>query len=568
MVAIRREAGRSSFYGRLGIRAAATAVVAAMISIGAPVAAQAAASDVIDDTNFAACINQKLNRPAPYDQNISDADANSLTGTLSCASRDILTIDGAAHLTGISALTLNGNNIVDASELSALTQLTSLRLDYNENLTSIDFAASLTNLSTLNINSSPAIGNNISALSGLPLTDLTLNNIGLSDLTPLSSITTLRSLSVNANEITDPSPLAALPNLTRLIIPSNGVRDFSSLQSLSLSNFNGSNQWIVDVPAAYVPVGATSYTQSATGAGLTGRAGSAAEIIAPSAYSDDYTVSGADMTFTGIAPNATALVAAFNQLTPAENFNGHVAHPIVWADFTDANPPAGAVDTDYVHQFTVTSGFRTDSFSLESGTIPGLTLSPQGALTGVPTHEGSHSVTVVATDSNGNRITRDVVIEVAAASAPPVITTDSLPGATVDEPFSGQLDANGLQPISYTVTSGALPAGLTLSTQGSLTGTPTEAGEFTFTITATNADGVDSVSYILTVASATVAPTPETEDDLVATPAVNTGSAALANTGASWSSALFPALAMIVLGASIIGARHLARGLSRRTTTS
>lgn len=417
--------GRLSARSRLGLRIAAVAAAAAIVSAGAPIAAHAATYGVVEDANFAACINAKLGHGAT--DSITATDAASLTGTLSCTSMGIVDLEGAEHLTGLMALNLSSNNIVDASELGALNQLGSLRLDYNQDLSSINFAATMSNLWALQLNSSPAIGNNIGALSGLPLTNLTLNNIGLGDLSPIASITTLEYLSVNANEITDVSPLAGLSNLTNLIIPSNEIKDFSSLQGLPLTNFYAVNQWITDAPTAYVPVGATSYTQSATHAGLIDRSATAAEIIAPSTYSDTYSVSGTTMTFTGIDPAATRLVAAFNQVNATENFGGHVAYPLVWADFTSATPKPGAIDARYSHQFTVTDGFPVTSFTLASGSVPGLTLSSTGELSGIPDTKGTHQITIMAEDANGNVISRELVIEVSAALTLPASGSDIAP---------------------------------------------------------------------------------------------------------------------------------------------
>lgn len=67
-----------------------------------------------------------------------------------------------------------------------------------------------------------------------------------------------------------------------------------------------------------------------------------------------------------------------------------------------------------------------------------------------------------------------------------------------DMPISGS-------PVSYSISSGSLPAGIALlalgSTGGRLTGTPTVAGTYTFTLLATNAYGTDSQSFSLVVVS-------------------------------------------------------------------
>ena len=86
----------------------------------------------------------------------------------------------------------------------------------------------------------------------------------------------------------------------------------------------------------------------------------------------------------------------------------------------------------------------------------------------------------------------------------PSIITDSLPGGTVDTAYSQTLTATGA-PITWSVESGDLPDGLTLSEDGVISGTPTESGTFTFTVKATNSTG--PVTKELSIQIAPKAPT-------------------------------------------------------------
>jgi len=62
----------------------------------------------------------------------------------------------------------------------------------------------------------------------------------------------------------------------------------------------------------------------------------------------------------------------------------------------------------------------------------------------------------------------------------------------------------GTDPVTFAVTQWALPAGLTLSSDGAISGTPTAAGSFPFTVTATDANGfTGSRAYTLTVQPST-----------------------------------------------------------------
>lgn len=84
----------------------------------------------------------------------------------------------------------------------------------------------------------------------------------------------------------------------------------------------------------------------------------------------------------------------------------------------------------------------------------------------------------------------------------PSITTTGLRSGTVDSPYSEQLWADGSGPITWTVTVGALPDGLTLTEAGVIGGTPTTEESQTFTVTATNASGADTQEITLTINAA------------------------------------------------------------------
>ncbi|MCK4822322.1 putative Ig domain-containing protein, partial [bacterium] len=72
------------------------------------------------------------------------------------------------------------------------------------------------------------------------------------------------------------------------------------------------------------------------------------------------------------------------------------------------------------------------------------------------------------------------------------ITTISVPATKLGDPFSFQFEAlYGKPPYSWSISDGMLPDGMGLSSDGILSGTPTEAGEFTFTVRVTD----DNVNF-------------------------------------------------------------------------
>ena len=123
-------------------------------------------------------------------------------------------------------------------------------------------------------------------------------------------------------------------------------------------------------------------------------------------------------------------------------------------------------------------------------TVPsGTTLTNNGTVT---TTDGG-SLTNQGTINNSGTLPDSI-----EGSQPPKITTASLPNGEVGTAYSQTLAATGNDTITWSV-SGTLPAGLTLNSDGTITGTPTTANTYNFTVTATNDSGSDSKEYTLTI---------------------------------------------------------------------
>ena len=161
----------------------------------------------------------------------------------------------------------------------------------------------------------------------------------------------------------------------------------------------------------------------------------------------------------------------------------------------------------YNQTFTVLGGSpRPYTFSVGPGLPAGLTLSPSGMLSGTPGQSGVFAFTVTATDANGCAVSQAYTLAVCGTLT---ITPPALAPATVGVAYSQALaGSGGAAPFGFAVTGGALPPGLALSGAGALSGTPTAAGSFSFTVTATDAGGcMGAVTYVVRVCPVvTIAP--------------------------------------------------------------
>ncbi|MDX2111304.1 MAG: putative Ig domain-containing protein [Verrucomicrobiota bacterium] len=154
---------------------------------------------------------------------------------------------------------------------------------------------------------------------------------------------------------------------------------------------------------------------------------------------------------------------------------------------TSMAPAGGVVGTAYTHSYSA-NGTGPITYSLSAGSLPnGLILSSAGVLSGTPTAAGTFTGTVTASNGTDPNATQAFNIAITAPSSPPTITSTPPVGGSVGVAYSTHTyTASGTTPVTFSVTAGSLPTGLTLSSAGVLSGTPTAAGTFTGTVTAAN----------------------------------------------------------------------------------
>ena len=131
-------------------------------------------------------------------------------------------------------------------------------------------------------------------------------------------------------------------------------------------------------------------------------------------------------------------------------------------------------------QLSASGGRAPYSWSVASGSLPsGLSLTGDGVLSGTPSTIGDFNFGLQARDADNVIGTRSFVVRVIS---PLMITTESIEPARFATAYSSSLAASGgTPPYTWSAVRGELPAGLSLSGTGSITGTTTAAGTFTFT---------------------------------------------------------------------------------------
>jgi large repetitive protein len=189
---------------------------------------------------------------------------------------------------------------------------------------------------------------------------------------------------------------------------------------------------------------------------------------------------------------------------------------------TQAVPP-GTVNQAYsvtLSVFTVTSTIpfagspTTATWSIQSGSLPtGMSLSPAGVLSGTPTSEGAYTFVVKAQGGGGvvDTETETLSVRQPLAVTSPFTAGTPAPKLEVDVPFTAaQTVTGGSGSFSWTLASGTLPTGVELKPDGSITGTPTVPGKYTFAIKVADTEGRSGTLSATLVVAARLAINPLT----------------------------------------------------------
>ncbi|WP_053351769.1 Ig domain-containing protein [Leucobacter musarum] len=179
-----------------------------------------------------------------------------------------------------------------------------------------------------------------------------------------------------------------------------------------------------------------------------------------------------------------AIGSTTSSSTPLNGYTCGAPAAPQWTQQALGTPVVG----DALSQTFTATGVTKPTYAVTAGTLPaGLTLNAtSGVVAGTPTAAGPYAFTLTATNPTGSA---DLLVSGTVNAAPGAITggpDDFVVGTAV----TGAVAATGTPAPTYSVSAGTLPDGVTLDTvSGALSGTPTVAGPYTFTISATNGVG-------------------------------------------------------------------------------
>ena len=198
--------------------------------------------------------------------------------------------------------------------------------------------------------------------------------------------------------------------------------------------------------------------------------------------------------------------------TGSQSYAVNVGAPTIAV--TPASLTAAAVGTPYSETLAASGGTAPYSFTLSAGALPaGISLASDGTLSGTATAAGSFNFTVDVQDSSGGGgpFTGSASYSLTVGAAFVTLAPATLPAAATAAAYSQTLTASGgTGPYDFTLQSGALPAGVSLTGAGVISGTPSAGGSFNFVVRATdNSTGAGApfhgdLGYTLSVSAPTV----------------------------------------------------------------
>jgi hypothetical protein len=199
--------------------------------------------------------------------------------------------------------------------------------------------------------------------------------------------------------------------------------------------------------------------------------------------------------------------------TQAQIISGTILPPTITISPTTDNLAGGVKGTNYSANVTASGGTAPFSYAVSAGSLPaGLSLNANsGAITGTPTTSGTSNFTILATDySTGTSAPFSQSRSYSLTISNPALLLNSVLSESTQvgvSYYQTNSASGGSGSYSYSISGGSFPSGLTFSTTtgtiGIVSGTPTQAGAFSYIIQVN--DGLVSTSQTI---SGTIIPAP------------------------------------------------------------
>jgi hypothetical protein len=238
-------------------------------------------------------------------------------------------------------------------------------------------------------------------------------------------------------------------------------------------------------PGAYLAITA-SVTNDSSSKGVTW------SLTGPGTLSSQTTTSVTYTAPTVASSNSTATITATSNANTSVTATLTITLNTAILGITPTSLPAATVGAPYTVYISAIGGASgTFTWSITSGVLPpGLSLSPSTTSTvtvsGTPTTVGTSDFTIEVEDSASDTASQALGI-VVSKPGPLTIQTQSLPAGTVGTPYNQSLQATGgIEPYTWTITSGTLPVGLSFASNGNISGTPAASGISSFTAQVTD----------------------------------------------------------------------------------
>ncbi|MCU1286142.1 MAG: Ig family protein [Acidobacteriales bacterium] len=281
---------------------------------------------------------------------------------------------------------------------------------------------------------------------------------------------------------------------------------FLVLNSLPITAFAGQNKLLMAAPSAinFAPTYVGSKTSTVVT--LINNGTMSLKITGVVVSGAGFSVTGLALPFSLPAGKSANFSADFNPTTPgtssgaisiSSNSAGSPAiislqgNSITPPQITTASVPSGQVGASYSATLNATGGVQPYQWTLVSSALPsGLSLdSTSGSISGIPQIPGTTNLAFQLADSSAPPHTDTKSFSLTIASPALQISTASLPDANLGNAYSTALAGSGGQsPYTWSAGSG-LPSGITLHSDGTLSGTSAQSGTFSFNATLGDSQG-------------------------------------------------------------------------------